>query len=187
MNFVPKDSDSEELTSYLDSALVMVATATNGKPSTVPFTYAGGIVTIGEHRIKMRTIAEHSTTEKDNFFLGARFEVILDDSLVPQLSYWTVAVGKSKQDIVKTAVQQWYMAFGRTVFDAIAGQPTPLSCGRYRIYPGYTGIRGTAPDGWKNWGGDNMHNRIIPAIAPSLSNVDQFHASDILITVRENG
>jgi len=144
--------------------------------------YESGKVIIGKKSIIVRPISEHVLEDAGRFISAARFEVSVDGSKRPQLTFGAIGIGESREDATNRAVVEWYMTAGQPIFAAIGEQVPQTSLGELAIYPGLMGGRGERPEGWLD-GTPEMNQRIFGVLKEFILSKKMLMSVDLKILV----
>jgi hypothetical protein len=181
------DYGSAEVAAYLNWGLARAATRKDGRSVSVAFSYADGVVSAGKSRIVVSPVLEHAGPMRNKVAVAVRFDICLDGSDAPEQTYWAVSVDDSVQKACEQSVQDWFLAFGSPLFNALADQPPTVASGGFRVYAGAQGFRGTPGGEWLD-GSHDMHHKVLAAISSVLPEVDgHFHALNIAVAVAPDG
>ncbi len=176
--------ESRLLAVYLSDSLERLAALGNVQPG---LSFRDGAVVIGRHTIGITPTSEQAGEMQGKFLSAARFEVTLNGRREETLTFGALGIGDSAKDARAAAVEEWYMTFGAALFQATAARPSALTKDGWSIYPGATGLRGKANDGWID-GTEAMHGILLGALAGFLPKPDaEMHTFDIKLSVNPTG
>jgi hypothetical protein len=109
------------------------------------------------------------TVQKDNQWLcGVRYEILINNKKREEFNYGTVGVGDSKEDAIEVSVIEWISLAGLTLFDYFFNTGTSFELEKFKVYHGFTGIRGDEPGGWLD-GSKDMHIKLLGTILNSIT------------------
>jgi len=149
-------------------------------------TYVNGTVSSGGKSVVVTPVSENTLENSGRFISAARFEIAVDGTKRPELTFGAIGVGESREDATKTAVVEWYMAAGQSVLSAIGDEPTETMLDDISVYPGLMGIRGEHPEGWLD-GTSKMNRRILGDLKGLLPPEAPLCSIDIKIVVKSEG
>jgi hypothetical protein len=140
----------------------------------------------GKVRVSVTPVSENALENSGRFISAARFEISIDGTKRPELTFGAIGIGESREDATKTAVVEWYMAAGQSVLSAIGDQPTETKLYDISVYAGLMGIRGERPEGWLD-GTPKMNRRILASLNDLLPTTSSLNSIDIKIVVKSGG
>ncbi|QIF02808.1 DUF6348 family protein [Roseimicrobium sp. ORNL1] len=143
----------------------------------------GGQVITGGKKASFTAVSEQALEHQGRSIQAARIEVSVDGVPVPQLTFGAVGVGTSREDADMTAIQEWYMAAGKAVIDAIGRRAAETVVGGFSVHAGLMGIRGSAPGGWLQ-GTAEMNTKILDVLLPHLPKDASTVAIDLKVAMQ---
>jgi hypothetical protein len=147
--------------------------------------FENGQVISGNKRIRVTAVSENVLKQAGRFISAARFEISIDDTKRPELTFGSIGIGDSGADASQTAVTEWYLLAGRALFAGIGGQPPDIRADDLSIYVGLMGIRGERPEGWLD-GTTKMNQQIIEVLRKHLPAAGVLSAIDLKMMVKAN-
>ncbi len=153
----------------LNTQLGMLLRDVAARATSNPVVFKEGHLSIGKRVVDIAAVSENSVTRDAYFLEAARFLVRVDGVSKPNLTGGVVGVATSKGSAIETAVKDWHLYFGQALIRALSRAPSRLTAGRWSVYEGAMGLRGSVPTGSWVDDSDAMHKRILGCISASLA------------------
>lgn len=99
-------------------------------------------IEVQPHRIELFPILEDRRAVAGKNFVSVRLDVSVDGRAEPNLSLGAIGIDESPEAAERTAIAEWYLQFGQSMFEALASSKPNFMFGEYSVYQGALGLRG---------------------------------------------
>jgi len=128
----------------------------------------GPAIIIGEHRLVVTPIVEHSGKADATWAAGVRFEIAVNGRSAPSLTVGAVGTDTSRAGALRFAAVSYAASFGEALLAAFADSAAGYAVGGYRAYPGVTVHRGMLSDDLTGASSPEGHVRVLAALEPTV-------------------